>query len=492
MVVCLALAGSADYLETPIDGQTTIARLSAYCSGLPDVTRIAVVCPVGLSGVPDSWDIHEVPKVSERTLCDTLADVTENAETEILVAQLDEPFLNLDLTERMIERHRTHWADYTFADGYPLGLAPELVTGRVVSHLCSLATDKEISRTGLFPIVARDINRIDVETLLAAKDQRMLRLSLSVDTRANLKVCEQLAGGAPASIDEWETHAGRSQLLHRTLPRFLSVQVLEQEVQALSYSPYTSMRADVTAPGAVMSVDQFKQLVEELSGFSPECVVHLSLWGELALHPYALDLIAAVLSTPSLSVLIETSGIGWGERADALFRIADPRIRLIVGLDAAEPELYKQVRGDGFEEATEFATAAVEKLGSRAYVQAVRSETTEPGLEKFYKSWKERTENVIIQKYDHFCKRLPQIRVGDLSPVSRFPCWHLQRDMHVLVDGTVPLCREDINSSEDMGNIFSDGLANAWASAAGKYEAHVNGRFEGICGECDEYYTFSF
>lgn len=493
MVVCLVLPGSPHYLNVAIGERTTVERVNDFVAALPGVDRVVAVATTQPDWVPERWGLRKVEQVTERAVCEALAELTDSADTEILLAQLDQPFLNRELSTAMIERHRSHWADYTFADGYPQGLAPELVTGRVVSHLQSLATDAPFARSGLFPVVARDINRIDVETLLAAEDHRMLRLSLSVDTRANLLVCQSLADGAPEAIDEWEAHAERTRVHHRSRPRFVSVQVLEQEVQALRYSPYTGMRDDVTAPGAVMEAERFAKLVEELSRFSPEAVLHISLWGELSLHPEAVALVKTVLATPALSLLVETSGVGWGdERAGELLGIADDRFSLIVGLDACNPELYGSIRGAGFEEATAFAERAIDALGSRAHVQAVRSELTEGGLEEFYKHWKQRTENVVIQKYDHFCRRLPQIRVGDLTPLNRFPCWHLQRDLHVLVDGRVPLCREDISTQVLLGNVFTDGLEKTWAAGAGHYADHVAGTFSGICQECDEYYTFSF
>jgi len=41
---------------------------------------------------------------------------------------------------------------------------------------------------------------------------------------------------------------------------------------------------------------------------------------------------------------------------------------------------------------------------------------------------------------------IPERKVADLSPVIRFPCWHLKRDISVRLDGTVPMCRADIGS----------------------------------------------
>lgn len=495
MVVCLYNTAPAASLAVPLAGRATLARVADYVRSVsPDASEVVVYSTAEPGELPPRWRLKTGSPLSQRGLVDLLASLTCDAATEILFAFLDQPFLNADVTHRMLARHREYRAEYTFADGYPGGLAPEIVSGRAITHLQQMASEEtRVERAGLFPVVQSDINRLDVETELSPVDQRLLRLSLSVDTRANLEVCRRLADDAPESIDAWPAHAAATRAEHRTLPRFVSVQVVEQEVQRLAYSPYPSVREDVLAPGRTMDAGRFSSLVDQIGAFAPESVVHLSLWGELSLHPQALELVRRVLASESLTLLVETSGVGWDEaRTAELLGIDSDRLLLITGLDSDDEAVYRKARGDGYAEAHRFAERAVEAMGSRAYVQAVRSQITEPALEGFYRAWKERTANVIIEKYDHFSRRLPELKIGDISPIERFPCWHLQRDLYVLVDGEVPLCREDVGTDERMGNVFDDGLEACWNAGTARFADHVAGRYAGICEACDEYYTFTF
>lgn len=503
MVVCLYNPAPAAYLDRPVGGSSTLDRVARWVDAVireggateqEAGAGVVVYSTVELPSLPDRWQVRQGAPLSQHGLVETIAARVGDASTEIVFAYLDQPFLNVELTRRLLARHREFRAEYTFADGYPTGLAPEIVSGRAVTHLLQMADDvTRVDRSGLFPIVQKDINRLDVETELSAVDQRLLRLHLCVDTRANLLACERLAEGAPHAIDEWAAHVDARRGLHRTLPRFVSVQVIEQEVQRLAYSPYPLLRDDVRAPGRAMDPDRFVRLVDEIETLAPEAVVHLSLWGELALHRQALGLVRTVLAKPALRLLVETSGVGWSTGAAAeLLAIEDERFVLIVGLDSADEEVYRQVRGDGFREAHAFADEAVRRLGSRAYLQAVRCELTEPALEATYRGWRERTENIIVGKYDWFSGRLAQRKIGDIAPIDRFPCWHLQRDLCVLVDGSVPLCREDIDAQTGMGNTFEDGLEACWNAGARRFGDHVEGRYQGICESCDEYYTFNF
>jgi len=138
----------------------------------------------------------------------------------------------------------------------------------------------------------------------------------------------------------------------------------------------------------------------------------------------------------------------------------------------------------------------MESLCSRfpdsVWPQMIRMKDNEEELELFYRSWKEKLSRVIIQKHDHFCSTIQDRRVADLSPLVRRPCWHLGRDMSILIDGTVPLCREDLYAARSLGNALTDELEHIWNNGAPVYEQHLCGNYEGMCGACDEFYTFNF
>jgi spiro-SPASM protein len=236
-------------------------------------------------------------------------------------------------------------------------------------------------------------------------------------------------------------------------------------------------------------------------------VIDLSLWGELGLHPEKMKLIGEVLARPGLSLVIETSGLGWSagefEEAAALAassssRRFPPPLSWILSLDAHDPERYREIRGAGYAEAVENAKKLGNLFPRDAYVQAVRVKGFEDDIEHFYRFWKEAGMNIIIQKYDHFCGALPKLQASDLSPVIRRPCWHLLRDMPVLLDGTVPVCREDTalfkgqGTKPVLGNIFSESLQTIWERGAEAYREQCIPVYSGICAECDEYYTYNF
>ena len=126
------------------------------------------------------------------------------------------------------------------------------------------------------------------------------------------------------------------------------------------------------------------------------------------------------------------------------------------------------------------------------WAQIMRIKENEIEVEPFYRFWKNLGVNVIIQKYDTFCKLLEDKRVADLSPFNRHPCWHLKRDMYILADGSVPLCKEDVKRNNILGNAFSDSLDSIRKKTFEVYKKHLECRYGDLCGACDEYYTYNF
>jgi len=76
------------------------------------------------------------------------------------------------------------------------------------------------------------------------------------------------------------------------------------------------------------------------------------------------------------------------------------------------------------------------------------------------------------------------------------------RDMPVLIDGTVPLCREQIADSAsgggiNIGNVFVEKLEDIWERGQRFYTEQAGQmpggkKYDSLCAGCDEYYTYNF
>jgi len=480
-------------LRPLIDGQSSFQRVVAFARSLPDVDEPVLLLSQAIDPLPgvriivrDTW-----------TTVDLLGVIRQASEgyQDAFYFYADCAFLDGDIARRMHANHRRYWADYTFADGFPYGVTPEILTHETVGRLVALAGDAAAApdRQTIFSLVSKDINSFDIETEIAPNDMRLMRLSLSADTERNfLLLTRVVAHGAR------DARAACSFLLehretHRTLPAFYPIQIVERCPYACSYCPYPLFGGNIREATGFMSLADFSLIIDKIAAFSSDAVVDISLWGEPAFHPQIFECIMAALATPGIELVIETSGIGF---QPGLFqRVKDASAkqpRWIVSLDAASEETYRRLRGDGFAEAQRTAQELLSLFPNRTWVQAVRMKENEEDLESFFKTWRARTENVIIQKYDTWSGLLPDRTVADLSPLKRFPCWHLKRDMAILLDGTVPLCREDVRKGTPLGNVLQEEMEVIWARGSKIHEAHVAGVYPGLCAGCNEYYTYNF
>jgi len=475
-----------------LDGKSAVACSLEFGRALPGVTDAVVFLsqPADLPGntrpvVRPSWSVP-----------DLLAEMSAAAEgfDTVFYFFADCPYLDGALAARMHANHVRYWADYTFADGYPYGISPEILTPDTVKRLRGMADGAGSPRRDtLFTILKKDINSFDIETEISSHDMRLMRLSLTADTERNFLLLSRIAAGGARDAEAACAFLLDQQESHRTLPAFFPIQIVERCPQACSYCPYPIIGGNILAKSGSMPVETFTLLAGKIADFAGDADIDISLWGEPSLHPRIFDIVCAALDIPGIDLVIETSGIGWEKGIFPRLREArEKQPRWIVSLDASNETMYRTLRGEGFLEASRTAEELLALFPDRAWVQAVRMRENEEDLEVFYRTWKARTENVIIQKYDSFSRVLQDRAVADLSPLKRFTCWHLKRDMAILLDGTVPLCKEDLRASVKLGNALVDDLSAVWESARGIHRSHLSGKYTGICAACDEYYTYNF
>ena len=489
-------------------GKTALAMALEGAAGFPGVSGTILLGRDGedYQELPPGTKVVSRPAWTKKTLLHALSELSAGYDLSYF-AWADCPLLDPALTGRIAERHLRYAAEYSYADGWPYGFAPELLSPGTAGILARILGDEDgpVERDCLFSTLQKDINAFDIETEISPVDLRSHRLSLAADSRRNLLLLARLIeAGLAGAADAERIIAGRPELL-RTLPAFYAVQAAGPCPQACSFCPYPRFGA---GPGGVTKREdfldpaQFDALLDRIGEFSGDAVVDLSLWGELALHPRKADLVAAILDRPGLSAVIETSGLGWNTAelealAEAAARSAPRKNRMaslswIVSLDAADSSRYREIRGPGFAEAVECAKPLTRLFPGDSYVQALRLKGAEDDIEQFYRSWKDAGANIIIQKYDDFCGALPKLQAADLSPVRRQPCWRLMRDMSILIDGSVPVCRESFAATAMLGNAFTENLSTIWDRGDPLYREQCGNHYHGQCAECDEYYTYNF
>lgn len=449
----------------------------------------------------------------------------------VIFSYADLPFINADLTSRLVQTHIEYKCEYTFADGFPYGFAPELIDTGALGILLELSKttqaeegDKPLCRESLYNLIKSDINSFEVEAELSDTDWRLFRFKFCCQNKDTFL---QAKGLFEALNDEEKKELSRldvekaSELASekcgvlKTLPSFYNIQIAGGRDTRPLYEADSICDAGGLLKKGEMSLEDFSLLCRKIADFSENAVLNLGFAGEPLCNKNLISFIEEALKYEGLSVFFETSGLLLtDELCAALVRAASgasdrtngyQKLMIAVKLDAVTAETYAKINGcqmENFNKTLAACDALCRALPGMIYPQFTRMNENESQLEAFFRYWNEKSNpsggKCIIQKYNDFSGLLPPCKPADLSPVERNVCWHLRRDMSILLDGSVVLCpnmlfcKEGSGESQILGNAFKDDLCQIWKKSDSMLLKHIDKKYCDCCGKCDEYYTFNF
>lgn len=436
------------------------------------------------------------------------------------------PFINLELTEKLITTHENFKSEYSFADGYPKSVCPEILDSGLVNILNELIKTKDdlknksVSKDSIFDLIKTDINSFEIETEISSTDWRLYRFDFSCDKKENYIACLNLfekvlllPKDEQKNLEKICELASKEVKVLKTIPSYFNIQI-ENSYQ--SKNPFNAYSVLQIKQENRMLLTDFKSLIKKINNFNSDAVVSLSLWGDPILHPDFFEIINQIISYPGLSVLIETDGFDFSQSEN--LQIAENIKKLqelsqkvknlgirkngyapiiwIVNLDAMTQKTYEKIHPGMKLENAIFCVEKLNKLFEKnVYVQFLRIQQNEEELESFYRTYKKQdyisSGNFIIKKYDSFCKKLPELKSADLAPIERNPCWHLRRDFDILANGQVPICFEK-SFEQSLGNAFTEELETLWNKKDLILQNDVEKKYCEGCNNCDEFYTFNF
>ena len=201
------------------------------------------------------------------------------------------PFINQTLTTNLIDTHEKFKSEYSFADGYPVSVSPELLDRGLVNILSELIKTKDdlkqqaVTKSSVFDLIKTDINSFEIETEISTTDWRLYRFDFSCDKKENYIACVNLYEKIKKLCDEDRADiqkicgAARDDVkVLKTIPGYFNIQI-ETEYQSKNpYCPYYKF----SGPEEKMSFEKFKGLLEKINELNPDSVVSLSLWGRRA------------------------------------------------------------------------------------------------------------------------------------------------------------------------------------------------------------------
>jgi spiro-SPASM protein len=243
-----------------------------------------------------------------------------------------------------------------------------------------------------------------------------------------------------------------------------------------------------------MSKNDYNKIIDDISLWCEDAVICISGMGEPFLHPDILELIDYTIHKNGLKLIVETSGLHFSrEIADKILKIFNNSLHIIFSCESIDSEHYKKIRGkDNFREVEANIDYYISKQRDNTFISYTKMGETEDCLDAFYERWKNYQERIIIVKYNDFRGEINCTKAGDLSPIKRFPCWHLKRDMYINSLCEAVLCKQDYKGEIVLGNVLRDGAKKCFDAGLDYFKRDYISQNVDYCLNCDEYFTYNF
>lgn len=413
---------------------------------------------------------------------------------DVLVLDSLSPLVDLGVMRTMYENHIKYFAEYTFSENIPKGLAGE-IAHRTIRHRFS---DRDnASQFSLGEIVKKNINSFDIEVYFENPDIRKYRATGSFNDPIQSQITSNILTKM-AKIPTYREFAGiilEDPYVQMPHPTYIEIEPVGKCELDCLFCPRHYSDIDRLP----MEIPLFDKILAEITKRKIDVSVCLGGMGEPLEHPEFIKLVDK-LSANSLvqRIILETNGIHLSE--DLFRRLLKYREKLfiIVNLGALDADLYKEIHGkDLFAEVLEnlVGISKIEyKKKDLVTIQFLKIKQTEKIIDKFYTFWNEKGFDVLLQKQNTFNGLVEDFRFSDLTPLERIPCWHLKRDLVVQSDGRALICKQDIANKKIIGNFSEDSLEDIWLRGRELAANEALGDFSGFhdCERCDEWYTFNF
>ena len=406
---------------------------------------------------------------------------------------IDTPLIDVGISQSMLDLHRNEIAEYTYGEGFPVGVTPEVMKVDLIPRIISLlrSDDGELQRDTIFTSLQKEINSFDIETYFAHRDMKLRRMELTLSPRRYRVITEQVIqrAGAECNYEQFCRLVEEEPGILRSLPSFVEVEVTNRTNGSCAYLPHASLERGT----GDMDLETYRNCIDRLSSFTDQFHITFSNMGEPLLNPDIRAIIEYTLENPDVRLILESDGhLFTPDFADYVAGLNNDHMSVIFDVDAVQEETYRKIHRGDLRRVERNIRYLLSKVPANVYVQMVRMDENEGEMLAFYDQWESDGAQIIIQKYNTYLGTLPKRSQADLRPLDRQPCWHLMRDLVVLHNGDVPRCKQDINASFLLGNMNKNPIEEIWRGNESVYLDHCAGNYDGVCDICDEYYTFNF
>jgi hypothetical protein len=285
--------------------------------------------------------------------------------------------------------------------------------------------------------------------------------------------------------------AGDAALFAGRLPR-----IVEVELTTDGRVPFADTATSVDPPQRRMTRELFEKILGDLAAYD-DVLMTLGGIGDPLAHPEVFDFLGLAREKGIYGLHLDTPGALLDEEVARKLLECDADA-VSFRLNAATAETYERLTGrDDFERVAANIERFVELRNGtgRAWpfviVEAAKRTEVEGELIDFFDRWIEKADWPLIRPFSDVCGRFPDRATVRLTLAERTCCRRLLKEMLILADGAVPVCRMDFEAAEPAGNVAEKSVEELWTAGriAGLRAEQGGKEFDGfgLCPKCHDW-----
>lgn len=456
-------------------------------------------CSAIYISIPSTYNgrLNNHPQSRIRSNCDDIPFwkvLFEISESDFIIKILaDTPFLDFGIIDEMIQLHSEYLSEYTYSENLPEGISCEIVSRELIKSI----PDVHEQTLQLTKIIKSNMNQFDIEIFYKEPDIRDKRISFRTSIPRDKRIMENLYNihGRTPSYSEIKS-------LVDTHPEVLFVAPSYIEIELTGTCDLNCIfcyRNLINPIHSEMDPETLYKILSDMDGFSLPYTICLGGSGEPMMHPSFYDFMTKLMERPLIrNIVVETNGLYADSRYKSLLeKDNEKKIKTIVNICGHNEKSYQAIHGVQAFQKVYHHLAELNTIDDRTdslFIQIPKINETEPELDRYYDFWEKQKIQIILQKQNTYLGKIQDRRYSDLSPLERIPCWHLQRDMYILSNGTVTFCKQDFDGSHARGDVRTNSLQEIFFKCREDFIRDYHKKYPSVpdCKSCDEWYTFNY
>lgn len=252
-----------------------------------------------------------------------------------------------------------------------------------------------------------------------------------------------------------------------------------------SMCPHVHMRRK---PG-IMSWNLYRKIIDEIALENPEAQIWITFFGEGLILKDLPEKIRYAKDSGLKHIDFNSNGnlLNYENSKQLIEAGLD---RLLVGIDAFEPETYAKNRvGGDLNKAVEGVLTYHKLLkeigrdGQSVCVQFVEMENNRGEMKKFIDFWNAQGVPVKVRPMISWAGKVEAANLK--QDMQRLPCYWAMNTINITDTGEIALCSVDLECEVPMGNIRDRTIKEAWKSKLRVFrELHRSGQWDKLPEKC--------